>query len=144
MNSTLRAVVFWFVIVLSAFLLWQVVRSGATGVKVPEVRYSQFLSETESDNVADVAISRNVVNGHLHDSSQFRVIVPSSQEGMLQILHQHKVDIVVRDDGGGDPVSKMLNFAPILLLAVLWFFMIRQLKRGQAQSQNPVNRIEPR
>jgi cell division protease FtsH len=142
MNSTARVIVFWFIIVLSAFLLWQVVRSGSYGVKGMVVGYSEFLSEVESGKVSEVTISRNQVQGRYQDGSRFEATVPSSQEGMLQTLRQNKVNIVVRDDGE-NPATKFWNLAPILLLAVLWFYMIRQIKRGQVQAQNQMNRIEP-
>ena len=45
MNSTVKTVVFWLVIVLSAFLLWQVMKVGSVGQKDKEVNFSQFLCQ---------------------------------------------------------------------------------------------------
>jgi len=44
MNQTIKTVVFWCVIMLSAFLLWQVVKSGQNQQRTPEISYSEFLS----------------------------------------------------------------------------------------------------
>ena len=57
MNSTVKTVVFWLVIVLSAFLLWQVMKAGSAGQKEKEVNFSQFLSDIDQGNVKEVTIT---------------------------------------------------------------------------------------
>jgi ATP-dependent Zn protease len=64
MEKTMKRVVFWLVIVISATLLWQVVRKGPTEQTTPEISYSEFLSEVEAGNVSKVTISRNEVLGN--------------------------------------------------------------------------------
>ncbi len=39
MNSTLKTMIFWAVIVVSAFLLWQTVKSGVPAQSVTEISY---------------------------------------------------------------------------------------------------------
>jgi cell division protease FtsH len=135
-NATIKTVVFWLVIVLSAFLLWQVVKSDHNAQRTPEISYSEFLSQVDGGNVAKVTISKTQVYGKYRDGSSFRVTAPTSQEGMLQALHQKNVEIWFRDDAmsGGWP-AWLLNLAPLILLAALWFFMIRQLNARQARTR---------
>lgn len=135
MNSTVKTVVFWMVIVISAFLLWHVVRSGQNDERVPEISYSEFLSQVESGNVSRVTISKSQLTGKYRDNRSFRVTAPTSQEGMLQTLHQKNVEIWFKDASAGDWPTSLMNLAPLILLAALWFFMIRQmnLKKRQAQ-----------
>jgi cell division protease FtsH len=135
MNSTVKAVVFWFVIVMSAFLLWQVVRSGSSSPKIREIGYSYFLSDVESGKVAEITLSKNHVDGKYQDGTLFSVTVPTSQEGMLQTLRGNNVNIFVRDEPSENGAKYLLNLAPMILLAILWFFMIRQLRQRQAQPQ---------
>jgi cell division protease FtsH len=132
-NATVKTFVFWLVICLSAFLSWQVVKARPEQ-KIPEISYSAFLSQVEADNVAKVTVSKNQVNGTYRDKSSFTVI---SQEEMLQTLRQKNVEIWVRDASQGDWPTWLLNLAPLVLLAALWFFMIRQMK--QRQSSNAMN-----
>jgi cell division protease FtsH len=133
-QSTIKTVVFWAVIVVSAYLLWQVVKSGGN-VQAPEISYSEFLSQTESGNVGKVTISGTHITGIYRDSRTFRVTAPTSQEGMLQTLHQKNVEIWFRDSAEGNWPSWLLNLAPLILLAALWFFMIRQMKQRRPQTQ---------
>jgi len=61
MNTTIKTVVFWLVIVICAFLLWQVVRNGDQGTKTASISYSDFLSRVESGSVAKVTVSRSEI-----------------------------------------------------------------------------------
>ncbi len=63
MNSTVKTVVFWLVIVLSAFLLWQVMKAGSAGQKDTEVTFSKFLTDVDQGNVKEVTITGQEVRG---------------------------------------------------------------------------------
>jgi cell division protease FtsH len=130
-NSTVKTVVFWLVIVLSAFLLWQVVKTGSSGQKDKEINFSQFLSDVDQGNVKKVTISGMEVRGNYRaDNSAFHVTVPASYSEMYKSLRDKGVDVTVRDNSSGGWPSWLLNLAPLILLAALWFFMIRQMQTG--------------
>ena len=133
MNSTAKTVVFWIVIAFSAFLLWKTVSAKPNVRGAPEISYSEFLSQVESGSVLRVTISQTQVDGLYRDNSPFRVTAPASQEGMLQTLHQKNVEIWFRDTPSGGWPATLMNLMPLVLLAALWFFMIRQMKSKQAQ-----------
>jgi cell division protease FtsH len=135
MNARVKAAAFWLVIMVSAFLLWQVVRSSPNEQTTPEISYSQFLSQVEAGNVSRVTISKNQVYGRSRDNSSFRVTAPSNQEGMLLSLRQKNVEIWFRDSASGDRLTWLMNLAPLVLLAALWFFMIRQMRLRHVQTQ---------
>jgi cell division protease FtsH len=132
-NSVIKKAVFWLVVVISAFLLWQSVKSSPNAPKVPEISYSEFLSEVEAGNVSKATIFRNRIDGSYGNDRSFRVTAPASQEGMLQTLHQKGVEIWFRDAPNGDWSTSVMNLLPLILLAALWFFMIRQLRKAQKQ-----------
>jgi cell division protease FtsH len=134
-NSGVKATVFWLVIMLSAFLLWQVVKKSPNQQTIPEISYSEFLSQVEAGNVPKVTISNSQVNGIYRDNSSFRVTAPTHQEAMLQALRQRNVEIWFRDTASSDRTSWLLNIAPLLLLAALWFFMMRQMKSRQVRTE---------
>jgi cell division protease FtsH len=134
-NSGVKAVAFWLVIMISAFLLWQVVRNGLNQQITPEISYSEFLSQVEADNVAKVTISKNQVFGTYRDNSSFRVTAPPTQEGMLQTLRQKNVQVWFRDTTNQGWPTWAMNLAPLVLLAAIWFFMLRQMKSRQVQTQ---------
>ncbi len=130
MNSTVKTVVFWLVIVLSGVLLWQVVKAGGSGPKEREINFSEFMSQVNSGNVADVTINGTDVHGkEKSDKGAFRTTVPANYPDMFKMLQDKGVNTTVKDSQGGG-WSWLLNLAPLLLLAALWFIMIRQMQTG--------------
>jgi cell division protease FtsH len=130
-NSTVKTVVFWLVIVLSAFLLWQVVKAGNGGQKEKEVNFSQFMSDVDKGNVRDVTITNMEVHGkYANDNAGFHTTVPANYPEMINTLRNKGVNITFRDTTNGSWPTWLLNLAPLILLAALWFFMIRQMQTG--------------
>jgi cell division protease FtsH len=153
MNSIIKTVIFWAVIVVSALLLGQVVRSGADKTSRPlsEISYSAFLAQVAAGHVSSVAIAGNEVRGVDDKGANFHVVVPSNQTRMLDALQQHGVEIWIRETSQGSWPSWLLNLAPLILLGALWFFMIRQMRMHANRQQdisastapNPVATIWP-
>ncbi|HZU42716.1 MAG TPA: ATP-dependent zinc metalloprotease FtsH [Terriglobales bacterium] len=131
MNSTVKTVVFWLVIVLSLVLLWQVVKQGGTGSKDKEVNFSEFMSQVDQGNVADVTIIGMEVRGkYKNDKSAFHTTVPANYPEMIKTLRDKGVNITVKDVQSGSWPTWLLNLAPLILLGALWFIMIRQMQTG--------------
>jgi len=129
MNRALKTVIFWAVIVCSSFLLWQSVKSGTNQQPAPEISYSQFISQVADGQIAKVTIAGNVVRGYDNKGAAFKVISPSDHSMMLQTLQQHGVQIWFKEMPEQGWTTWFMSLAPLILLAVLWFFMIRQMKR---------------
>ncbi len=131
MNSTVKTVVFWLVIVLSAFLLWQVVKAGGAGQKEQEINFSKFMSDVDQGNVKEVTIIGMEVRGKFqNDNSTFHTTVPANYPDMIKTLRDKGVNMTFRDVNSGSWPTWLLNLAPLILLAALWFFMIRQMQTG--------------
>ena len=141
MSRTAKTVLFWLVIILSAFLLWQVVKANPSDQNSPEISYSRFLAQVTDGQVTKVTIAGSVVRGDDVKGGRFRVIAPQNQSAMLDVLQQHGVDIWFRESPEQGWPTWLLNFAPLVLLAALWFFMIRQQQtrnnRLRATGQTP-------
>ncbi|HEX4489348.1 MAG TPA: ATP-dependent zinc metalloprotease FtsH [Terriglobales bacterium] len=131
MNSTVKTVIFWLVIVISAFLLWQVVRVGSNGQKEKEVNLSEFLNDVDHNNVREVTINGQEVRGKYSNDSAFHLTVPLNYPDMIKTLRDKNVNITIRDVSSGSwPLQLLGTWAPLILLAALWFFMIRQMQTG--------------
>jgi cell division protease FtsH len=130
-NSTVKTVIFWLVIVLSAFLLWQVVRTGSTGQKEQAINFSQFLSDVDQGNVSEVTITAQEVRGKFKDGRLFNTTAPVNYPDMIKTLRDKGVNINIHDVTNGSwPLQLLGTWAPLILLAALWFFMIRQMQTG--------------
>jgi cell division protease FtsH len=127
MNQTVKAVIFWLVILLAATSLWQVVKNSNTQ-RTAEISYSQFLSELDRGTVTRVNISNIQADGTYRDGGRFRVNLPTSQEQMLQSLQQTNVEVWYVGSSSGSATWLINLLAPLALVATLWFFMIRQMR----------------
>jgi len=81
MNSVMKTVIFWTVIVVSAFLLWQTVKSGGSAQTVPKISYSEFMTRIASGRVSKVKVTGSVVRGSDAKSGGFLAIVPFPDAG---------------------------------------------------------------
>ena len=141
MNAT-KTATFWLIIVVSSFLLWQVVRSQSAQT-IREISYSDFLERVASGQVSKVKIAGTVVHGSGADGGSFRVIVPSNQSVVLDALQQHGVEIWFKDTPDQGWPSWIFNLAPLVLLGALWFFMIRQMQRKRSTGDVPSSSMPP-
>jgi cell division protease FtsH len=128
MNQTVKTAIFWAVIVVSAMLLWQVVKNNSDSHS-SEISYSHFIDLVVSGQITRVTIAGSVVRGYDAKGTNFRVVAPPDQSAMIETLRQHSVEIWFKEQPSQGS-SWMLNLAPLILLALLWFFMIRQIKRA--------------
>ncbi|MGH9522970.1 MAG: ATP-dependent zinc metalloprotease FtsH [Terriglobales bacterium] len=130
MNSTVKTVVFWVVIVLSGVLLWQVVKASGTGAKQAEPSFSQFMADVNKGDVKEVTISGMEVTGKKTDGSAFHTTAPQGYNDMYKTLQDKGVNVNVKDVQSGSWPTWLLNLAPLILLGALWFIMIRQMQTG--------------
>jgi cell division protease FtsH len=127
-NTSVKTLIFWAVILVSGIAMWLVVRNANTPSKpVPEISYSEFLSQVNAGNVAKVTIARSRATGNYASGGAFTVIIPASPEQMLATLQQKNVEIWFTDSNS-DASQWLVNLAPLGLLAALWFFMIRRMQ----------------
>jgi cell division protease FtsH len=129
-NSTVKTVVFWLVIVLCAVLLWQVVTSSKGGVKDAEVSFSQFMSDVDAGKVKEVTISGSEVKGKLAEGSAFHTTAPANYPDMFKALRDKGVNISIHDQQSNSWPSWLLQMSPLILIGALWFIMIRQMQTG--------------
>jgi cell division protease FtsH len=132
-NSTVKTALFWLLIVVSAFLLWQVVKSARDGQKDAELNVSQFMTDVDQNNIQEMMVNGMEVRGKLRNNSAFHATVPSNyfSPEMLKNLNDKHVTVNFRDVNSGSlPLQLLGTWAPLILLGALWFFMIRQMQTG--------------
>ena len=133
MNSTVKTVLFWLLIVVSAALLWEVVKGARDGQKDKEINVTQFMSDVDQGNVRELTVNGMEVHGKNREGQPFHTTAPSNYftPEMLKTLQSKGVSITFHDVNSGSlPLQLLGTWAPLILLAALWFFMIRQMQTG--------------
>jgi cell division protease FtsH len=132
-NSTVKTALFWLLIVVSAFLLWEVVKGARDGQKDKEVNVTQFMSDVDAGNIAELTVNGMEVRGKYKNGSAFHSTVPTNYftPEMLNTLRGKGINTNFRDINSGSlPLQLLGTWAPLILLGALWFFMIRQMQTG--------------
>jgi len=130
-NSTVKTVLFWLLIGVSALLLWTVVRNSRDGNKDKDLTFSEFMADVEAGRVHDIVVDGMQVKGKLTDNQGFRTIVPANYPDMIKTLREKGVATTFRDVNSSSlPLTLLGTWAPLILLGALWFFMIRQMQTG--------------
>ncbi len=132
MNSTIKTVLFWAVIAVSAILLWQVVKTGNNAQKEKEIGFSEFMADVDQGNIHDVMFIGQEAKGKFKnpDAPFHTTVPPGSYPEMYKELTAKGVPYGFKDISNGTWPSWILNLLPLVLLGALWFFMIRQMQTG--------------
>jgi len=132
-NSTVKTVLFWLLIVVSAVLLWEVVKGARDGQKDVDLNSSQFITDVDQGKIHELTVNGMEVRGKLADGSAFHTTMPTNYftPEMLNSLQSKGVVLTFRDVNSGSlPLQLLGTWAPLILLGALWFFMIRQMQTG--------------
>ena len=131
MNSTVKTVLFWLLIVVSAFLLWQVVKGARDSQKEKEINVTQFMSDVDQGNIRELTVNGMEVKGKYRDGSSFHTTAPGNYftPEMLKTLQSKGVNITFRDINGGN-WAWLIQVVPIVLIGAVWIFMLRQMQTG--------------
>ncbi len=135
LNSTVKTVLLWVVLIAAAVLLWQMVKSGHSGSAVQQMNFSEFMSQAQAGNVAQVTIAQDVVHGNLKANNQrFRTIIPTNYPDLYKTLQNKGVMINIKRPSNTSWLNLLLNAAPIIILIGLWIFMMRQMQTGGSKA----------
>ncbi|MBK7931024.1 MAG: ATP-dependent zinc metalloprotease FtsH [Bryobacterales bacterium] len=131
MNSNVKTLVFWVVLVCVGVLVWAVIQAGG-GKREEALTFTQFLSEVEAGRIKTVTVTGAEVKGTFRDdqSKQLRTVVPRDYQDLYKILRERNVNMEFKDASGGSWVSFLVNAVPFILLIAFWIFMMRQMQSG--------------
>ncbi len=128
MNSTLRSLVFWMVLVVVVVLIWNV--STQFQQADNQVNFSDFLRQVDAGEVSSVELAGNEISGTLTGGSRFRSYAPPQYEGLVNRLVERDV-VVKASEATTSPWATLLySWAPILLIIGFWIFFMRQVQSG--------------
>ncbi|HXO45016.1 MAG TPA: ATP-dependent zinc metalloprotease FtsH [Candidatus Cybelea sp.] len=136
MNSTVRTVLFWAMMIALAFVLWEMASRGGPAAKEDEPSYSNFLAKVDSGNVKDVSIELSPnsaeLQGEYRDGSKFRgvTVANTAITDVTKVLQDKGVLYNYKEVKEANWVSLLINFSPILLIVGIWIFMMRQMQAG--------------
>lgn len=128
MNSTTRSLLFWMVLVVVVFLVWNLssqFRPGDTPVS-----FSEFVRWVNTGQVDRVELTGNEIIGTSSSGEQFRTYAPPQYEGLANLLIDRDVVVEAREAAASPWATLLYSWAPILLIIGFWVFFMRQVQSG--------------
>jgi cell division protease FtsH len=135
-NSTVRTILFWVMMIALAVVLWQMASKGGPTAKEEEPTYSNFLAKVDGNNVKDVSIllspNSAELQGDYRDGTKFRgvTVANTAIPDVTKVLQDKGVLYNYKEVKEANWVSLLINFSPILLIVGIWIFMMRQMQAG--------------
>jgi cell division protease FtsH len=135
-NNLLKAITFW---ALLAGLLLLLLSNMKKAPDAEPMKYSDFLSLATGGELAsvDVSMPQNGLGYMLHvtkkDGSKFDLMAPPNDQYLFDAMRKGGTPVSVKseDHGLGQMLMTLLvNFGPILLLIVFWFFLMNRMQGG--------------
>jgi len=128
LNSTLKSLLFWMVLVVGVVLIWNFSNSFQQRDRV--ITFSEFMQRVDSGQVATVTITGNEVTGVDKSNEKFRLVVPGQFEGLGNKLLDKGVQVTAKEPSASPWASLLYAWAPILLMIGFWIFLMRQMQSG--------------
>jgi cell division protease FtsH len=129
-NSAVKNIIFWVLMVALTILVWAVVKSN-TVEHVSDLTFTGFMTEVNNSNVKDVTIAGTDTTGTFKkDGGKFKTTVPANYPDLYKTLQDKSVNVTLKDNSGSNWMTWVANGLPMILLLGLWIFFMRQMQSG--------------
>jgi cell division protease FtsH len=128
LNSTLKSLVFWMVLVVVGVLVWNF--SSKFQRNENPVTFSEFVAWVDAGQVNRVEITGNEISGVTKANENFRTYAPPQYEGLANRLIERNVIVKAKEPTASPWAALLYSWAPILLMIGFWIFFMRQVQSG--------------
>jgi cell division protease FtsH len=128
LNSTLKSLLFWVVLVVIGVLIWNFSTKFQHNDRT--ITFSEFISWADSGNVRSVTITGQDISGTLKSGDPFNTHAPSQYEGLANKLIDRGVTVSSKEPTASPWASLLYSWAPVLLMIGFWIFFMRQMQSG--------------
>ena len=134
MNQFSRSIALWLVLGLMFLLLFNIFSRQQP--REPEIIFSDFLNQVEKGQISSVTIQGNWIKGDTSTGEHFKSYAPTDPD-LVKILRDKGVKIAGKP-AEGDPwwMVMLVQWFPILILAGLWIFFMRQMQIGGGKAMS--------
>ncbi|HEX5043095.1 MAG TPA: ATP-dependent zinc metalloprotease FtsH [Candidatus Polarisedimenticolaceae bacterium] len=141
MNSHLKTVVIWLVVLAAVVIGWQIFSTA--GTQRQQLDQSEFWSQVDLGHVKEVVLTGDPVGYEIMGKfKEPQPVAPSGQavasfktyvmkdEKLLELLRTKGVEIRAEKPRDGSVLALLLTWSPMLLFLGVWIFFMRQMQSG--------------
>ena len=119
----------WAAIMVLLLILFSLFQNSSSHSNQKQLSYSEFLSSVNEGNVNDVTIRGKQIVGSLHGGGAFYTYAPDDPK-LVETLTSKGVLVTAgpEEESMGPLMTILLNWAPLLIIAGIWIFFMRQMQ----------------
>ncbi|TAN41425.1 MAG: ATP-dependent metallopeptidase FtsH/Yme1/Tma family protein [Nitrospirae bacterium] len=123
-----RSIFIWLLIGVMIILLFNLL--NAPKKTQEEVIFSDFMTKLEENQVDEVSIKENAISGRFKDGAKFKTYFAEYPD-LVKTMRTHNVKVTVKPpDQNPWYVNLFFTWGPIIFIAVIWIFFMRQMQAG--------------
>jgi cell division protease FtsH len=128
LNSTLKSLLFWMVLVVVGVLIWNFSTTFQTRDRT--MTFSDFVRQLDEGQIQKVTLTGNDILGTTKSGERFRTYAPPQYEGLGNKLVERNVEVTAKEPATSPWATVLYAWAPILLMIGFWIFFMRQMQSG--------------
>jgi cell division protease FtsH len=128
LNSTLKSLLFWMVLVVVGVLIWNFSTTFQTRDKT--IVFSEFVKLLDEGQIQKVTMTGQEVLGTQKSGDKFRTYAPPQYEGLANKLIERNVEVQAKEPTASPWATLLYAWAPILLMIGFWIVIMRQMQTG--------------
>ena len=128
MNSTLRSLLFWMVLVVLGVLIWNF--STKLHQNERTIMFSDFMSQADAGTISRVDITGQDIAGVTKGGERFHSYAPTQYEGLVNKLIDRNVVVNSKEPTASPWASLLYSWGPVMLMIGFWIFFMRQMQSG--------------
>lgn len=126
--NTYRSLFIWLLIGLMVILLFNLLNAPKKSSE--EIIFSDFMTKLEAAQLDEVTIKDNTITGRFKDGAKFKTYYTDYPD-LMKALRAQNVKITVKPpDQNPWYVNLFFTWGPIIFIAVIWIFFMRQMQSG--------------
>jgi cell division protease FtsH len=129
-NSTLKSLMFWMVLVVVGLAIWNFSTKFQTHDRT--VSFSEFIAWTESHSIAKVDLTGQDISGNTKSGEAFHSYLPSQYDvtALINQLTKDGVIVKAKEPTASPWASLLYSWGPVMLMIGFWIFFMRQMQSG--------------
>ena len=129
LNSTLKSLLFWMVLIVVGVAIWNF-STKLAGQHDQTKTFTEFIQLVEANQISNVEITGQDIVGHTKQGDKFSVYAPTQYERLANILIERGVAIKAKEASASSWSLILYSWAPVLLMIGFWIFFMRQMQSG--------------
>ncbi len=131
MNSTVKTVLIWVLMIGCLVSFWQVVARSTGGGHDAAISLTQLQDNADKGRISEVTVNGTEVTGKYKDSKEsFHTTIPSNYPDLYKNLHDKGVNVTIKDQSNNFWLSAIVSLLPVILMVALFLFLMRQMQSG--------------